>query len=447
MYSPGLPTGQPDPGMPILSVMRTLIRGTDVIGAGGAIAPAMDVVIEGNRFTSVVPAGRTRGSFDRTIDGEGRLLSPGFINAHTHLAMTLFRGKAGDVPLMRWLEEEIWPVERMLTAEDVRWFSRLGLIEMIRSGTVAFADMYFFMEETAQAVEEAGLRALLSYGIIAPTTDRIDPELQKAEEFARQWNGAAEGRITTALSPHAPYTCLPELWTQATRLARELKIPIHTHLAETEEEVQRMRAETGRSPVEWLEGLGAFSVPTLAAHCVHVSEKDCNILAAHKVAAVHCPSSNARLACGIAPAADMLKAGVNVALGTDGPGSSGSLDLMREMRLAALLGKLQQEDPQAVSPDVAFSMATQRGAAALGWGNEIGTIAEGRLADGILVSRQGAHMVPGYNPLTALVYSAGRADVRSVFVNGRMLMDEGRLLTLDEEKITAKCRELAQKYR
>ncbi len=427
--------------------MRTLIRGTAVIGAGGEVTPAMDVVIEGNRFASVVPAGRAQGPFDRTIEGEGRILAPGFVNAHTHLAMTLFRGKARDLPLMRWLEEEVWPVEQKLTAEDVRWFSLLGLVEMIRSGTVAFADMYFFMEETAQAVEEAGLRALLSYGIIAPTTDRIEPELRRAGDFAREWNGAAEGRIATALSPHAPYTCLPELWTKATGLARELKLPIHTHVAETEDEVQRMRAETGRSPVEWLEGLGAFSVPTLAAHCVHVSEKDCDILAAHQVTAVHCPSSNARLACGIAPVADMLKAGVNVTLGTDGPGSSGSLDLMREMRLAALLGKLRQRDPQAISPEVAFSMATQRRAAALGWGNEIGTIAAGRLADGILVAQQGAHMVPGYNPLTDLVYSAVQADVRSVFVNGRMLMDEGRLLTLDEERITAKCRELAQRYR
>ncbi len=427
--------------------MRTLIRGTAVVGTEQRVLPSADVVIEGSRFAQIAPPGQAKGTFDRTIDGEGKLLAPGLINAHTHLAMTLFRGKAGDLPLMRWLEEEIWPVEQMLTEEDVRWFARLGLVEMIRSGTVAFADMYFFMEETARAVEEAGLRALLSYGIIAPTAERVDPELRKAEEFARKWNGASEGRIRTALSPHAPYTCLPELWTQATALARELKLPIHTHVAETKDEVDRMREEIGRSPVEWLEGLGAFSVPTLAAHCVHVTEKDRDILAAHKVSAVHCPTSNARLACGIAPTVEMLEAGVNVALGTDGPGSSGGLDMLQELRLAALLAKLRRDDPQALPPSMALSMATQRGATALGWGSEMGTIAAGRLADGVLVAQQGAHMVPGYNPLVDLVYSANRADVDTVFVNGELLMHEGHLLTLDEERITARCRELAQKYR
>jgi len=427
--------------------MRTLISNTTVIGEGGSVLPATDVVIDGERYADVLPAGKPQGPFDKTLDGEGKILAPGLYNAHTHLAMSLFRGKAADMRLMQWLEEEIWPAEKKLTAEDVYWFARLGLVEMIRSGTVAFADMYFFMDEVAQAVEEAGLRALLSYGIIAPSPDLVDPELRKAEEFAQRWNGAAGGRIATALSPHAPYTCGPELWTQATKLAREFNIPIHTHVAETKEEVDRMRAENGRTPVEWLEGLGVFSVPTLAAHCVHVTEKDCNILAAHRVAVAHCPTSNARLACGIAPTTDLLRGGVCVALGTDGPGSSGSLDLLREMRLAAMLGKLRQGDPQAIGVDEALAMASRNGAVALGLRNETGTIAPGRWADGILVARQSAHMIPGYNPLTDLVYSAEKVDVEAVFVKGTMLMEERRLLTLDEERITAKCRELAERYR
>lgn len=427
--------------------MRTLIRGTAVIGPEGGVLPAADVVIEGRRYAGVFPAGQASGAFDQEIDGEGKLLSPGFVNAHTHLAMTLFRGKAADIPLMRWLEEEIWPVEKKLTPDDAYWFSCLGLVEMIRSGTVAFADMYFYMEETARAAEQAGLRALLSCGIIAPEKERIAPELATAETFARAWNGAAEGRIRTALSPHAPYTCLPEVWKEATALARELRIPIHTHVAETRDEVARMHEQTGQSPVQWLEGLGVFSVPTLAAHCVHVSEKDRNILAAHRVAAVHCPTSNAKLACGIAPVTAMLSMGVNVALGTDGVGSAGDLDMVEEMRLAALFGKLKQDDPESVPAQEVHRMATSRGAAALGWGDETGTITEGRWADGILVSRKGAHMVPGYNPLMDLVYSAGKADVDTVFVDGRFLMLEGRLLTLDEERIKAKCKALARKYR
>jgi len=429
------------------STMRMLISNTTVIGEGGAVLPATDVIIDGGKYVGLLPTGKAQGPFDKSISGEGKILAPGLFNAHTHLAMTLFRGKAADMNLMQWLEEEIWPVEKKLTAEDVHWFSRLGLVEMIRSGTVGFADMYFFMDEVAQAAEEAGLRALLSYGIIAPSADRVEPELRKAEEFASAWNGTADGRITTAFSPHAPYTCGPELWSQATKLARELKIPIHTHLAETKEEVDRMREQTGRTPVEWLEGLGVFSVPTLAAHCVHVTEKDCNILAAHRVAVAHCPTSNARLACGIAPTTDLLNGGVCVALGTDGPGSSGSLDLLREMRMAAMLGKLRQTDPQAIGVDQTLAMASKNGAAALGLRNETGTIAEGKWADGILVARRNAHMIPGYSPLTDLVYSAEKADVEAVFVKGNMLMEGRRLLTLDEERITAKCRELVGKYR
>ncbi len=427
--------------------MRTLIRGTAVIKPEGEVLPAADVVIEGRRYAGVFPVGEASGAFDQQIDGEGKLLSPGFVNAHTHLAMTLFRGKAADIPLMRWLEEEIWPAEKKLTPEDAYWFSCLGLVEMIRSGTVAFADMYFYMEETARAVEEAGLRALLSCGIIAPEKAKIAPELKTAEAFARAWNGAAEGRIRTALSPHAPYTCLPEVWREVTALARELGVPIHTHVAETYDEVSRMHEQTGQSPVEWLEGLGVFAVPTLAAHCVHVSEKDCNILAAHRVAAAHCPTSNAKLACGIAPVTAMLDMGVNVALGTDGAGSAGDLDMVEEMRLAALFGKLKQDDPQALPAHVVHRMATSRGAAALGWKEETGTISAGRWADGILLSRKGAHMNPGYNPLVDLIYSAGRADVDAVFVDGRFLMREGRLLTLDEERIVAKCKALARRYR
>ncbi|RLE29327.1 N-ethylammeline chlorohydrolase [Candidatus Acetothermia bacterium] len=429
-------------------LMRILIRGAAVIRRPEeGLVPKADVVIEGRRYAAVIEGGGAGGEFDRVVEGEGKLLIPGLVNAHTHLAMTLFRGLADDLPLMRWLEERIWPAERKLTPEDVYWFSLLGLAEMIRSGTTALADMYFFMEEVARAVEEAGLRALLSYGIIAPTPDRVEPELRKAERFAWEWDGKGEGRIRAALSPHAPYTCGPEVWKQTTALARELKIPIHTHLAETKEEVDRFVAEHGKSPVLWLEELGVFAVPVIAAHCVHVTEKDMEILAAHAATAVHCPSSNAKLACGIAPVAELLSAGVNVALGTDGAGSAGDLDMVEELRLAALLGKLKAENPEALPAPQALALATWRGAQALGQAREWGTIEEGRRADGVLVSLAAMHLQPGHNPLSDMVYAAHSSDVVGVFVDGIPLLLDGELLTIDEERVVAECRSRARRYR
>jgi len=428
--------------------MRILIRGVAVIPKPEVgVIPKADVVIEGRRFAAVAVQEEVQGPFDKIVEGEGKLLIPGLVNAHTHLAMTLFRGLAQDRPLMQWLEEEVWPREKKLTPEIVYWFSLLGLVEMIRSGTTAFADMYFFMEEVAEAVEKAGVRALLSYGIIAPGAERIEPELKKAEAFAREWDGKAEGRIRAALSPHAPYTCGPEVWKKAVSLARELRIPIHTHLSETKEEVERFRAQTGRSPVEWLEQLGVFGVHTLAAHGVHLSEKDIEILAAHNVHVAHCPTSNLKLACGIAPVVEMLKGGVNVCLGTDGAGSSGDLNMVEEMRLAALLAKVKTGDPQALPASEALSLATWRGAAALGWGKDLGTIEPGRRADGVMIRLDWVHLFPDYDLLANLVYAGQGSEVDSVFVDGRFLLLEGELQTLDEEEILGRCRELAKKFR
>lgn len=411
------------------------------------VIPAADVVVEGQRFAGVFPKGEAQGEFDVVIDGEGKLLVPGFVNAHTHLPMTLFRGLAEDLSLKEWLEERIWPAERKLTAETVYWFALLGLVEMIRSGTTAFADMYFFMEEVGRAVEEAGLRALLSYGIIAPTTERMESELGKAEKFAREWHGAAGGRIHCALSPHAPYTCGPEVWKETTRLAKELKIPIHTHIAETKREVEEHQTRYGRTPVQWLEELGVFAVPVIAAHCVWVTEKDIDILAAHNVSVAHCPSSNLKLASGIAPAWAMLRGGVNLAIGTDGAASNNTLDMVREMRLAAILAKARAEDPRAMPAPEALSSATRRGAMALGWDKDLGAIEEGYLADCVLFDLGAVHFVPGHDPLADLVYTACGADVEMVMVGGEILMEGRRLTTLDEERIVARCRELARRFR
>jgi len=425
-----------------------LVRGTAVVQrAEDGVVPHADVVIEGRRYEAILPSGGATGEFDRVVDGEGCLLVPGLVNAHTHLAMALFRGSARDLPLDRWLANEIWPRERKLTAKDVYWGSLLGLAEMIRGGTTAFADMYFFMDEVGRAVEEAGLRALLSYGIIAPTPERIEPELKRAEELVRTWEGAADGRIRTAFSPHAPLTCSADGWRHIAALARENRVPIHTHLAETEQEVERIRAEMKHSPTEWLEELGVFSIPVIAAHSVHVSEKDIEILAAHGATAVHCPTSNLKLAAGIAPVQEMLRGGVNVALGTDGAASAGDLNMIEEMRLAALLAKHRARDPGALPPGEALRCATTRGAIALGLGKELGTIEPGRRADGVLVRMNGLHVCPGYDPLADLVYAAQGLDVEAVFVDGRPLLLKGEIQTLDVDEIKGRCRQLARRFR
>ncbi len=425
--------------------MRILIRGPAVLPRPEELIPRADVVIEGRRYEAVVPRGAASGEFDRVVDGEGCLLVPGLVNAHTHLAMTLVRGVSPDLPLGRWLEEEIWPRERKLTGKDVYWGTLLGAAEAIRSGTTAVVDMYFFMDEAAQALAESGLRGLLAYGIVAPSPDRVEEELRRGEAFAREWDGAAEGRIRTALAPHAPYTCLPAVWRQAVALAHELRVPLHTHLAETAEEVERVRAEWKTTPAQWLEELGVFSVPVIAAHCVHVAEKDIEILAAHGATAVHCPTSNLRLGCGIAPVPAILAGGVNVALGTDGAASAGDLNMIEEMRLAALLAKAG--DPTALPAREVVRLATAGGAAALGLGKELGTIEPGRRADGVLIGTEGPHFCPGHDPVADLVYAAQGGDVRAVFVDGRPLLLDGELQTLDEEKIAARCRQIARRVR
>ncbi len=390
-------------------------------------------------------------SFDKVFDGEGRkLLLPGFVNAHTHLAMVLFRGYADDLPLDRWLKEAIWPAERHLTAEEVYWASLLGLAEMIRSGTTAFADMYFFMDEVARAVEQSGLRALLAYGIIAPDPsdkERIKTELERTEEFLARWHDAAEGRIRVALGPHAPYTCAPALWERVISLAQEKDLIVHTHLAETASEVAEFQKDHGKTPVKYLEELGVFKVPTLAAHCVHLNADDIRILAEYNanVSVVHNPTSNMKLGSGIAPVAEMLKQGVNVALGTDGAASNNNLDMLEELRLAALLQKVKG-DPTALPAAEAFRLATVNGARALGL-REVGIIEEGKEADLVILNLDRTHLVPDYDLVSNLVYSASACDIETVIVRGRPVMEDSQIMTFDEAEARARVRELSVKYK
>jgi 5-methylthioadenosine/S-adenosylhomocysteine deaminase len=398
-------------------------------------AAAVDLHIEDGTIAAIgAPGGLRPGAEDTRIAGDGKIAFPGLINAHTHAAMVLLRGLADDAPLDRWLRDHIWPVEARLTEDDVYWATALGLIEMLRGGTTQLADMYFHVDAVARAVRDVGLRATISYGIIA---DRLDgrgrAELDAAERLIEEWHGAADDRIRCAVSPHAVYSCGAEVWEAAVALAGRYTVPIHTHLAETEKEVVDWTQTNGISPTRSLERYGALELPLLAAHCVHLGEDDIELLASRTTTAVHCPSSNAKLASGVAPVPALLRAGVNVALGTDGAASNNNLDLGREMRLALFLQKAVLGRVDALDAVQALSMATVNGARALD--RRTGTIAPGARADLVLLSMDETNLVPVREPLSALVYASHPGNVTDVIVDGRFLLRDRRLMTLDEAEV------------
>lgn len=383
----------------------------------------------------------------RVIDVRGKAILPGFINAHTHAAMSLLRGYAEDLPLDRWLEEKVFPVEDRLTPSDVYWGTMLAIAEMIRGGTTCFADMYFFMDQVARAVDESGMRAVLARGIAAIGPDGGAKGLAEGEAFCRQWEGQAGGRIRTRLGPHALYTCPPDFMAKVIASSERLGVGLHVHVSESPREAREHEACYGESPTETLGRLGCFARPTLAAHCVHVDERDIELLAGGGVGVAHCPESNLKLANGVAPVAAMLRAGVRVGIGTDGPASNNDMDLWEETRLAAILQKNATGDTTALAAPLALSLASSGSADAVGLGGVAGRLEPGFQADVVVAGLGGAprrpHMAPGNDVVADLLYAGHAADVEMVVVAGRVLMENGRLLTLDEEKIVAETRECA----
>lgn len=423
--------------------MKLLISNAHVIPATGGREFTGDIAVEGKRIVYVGPPGGVPAGFepDEIIDATGMAATPGLVNCHTHAAMTLFRGYADDLPLMDWLAQKIWPIEAKLNSEDVYWGSLLAGLEMLKSGTTTFADQYFEMDRVAQAVDEIGLRAVLCRGLIG-LAPHADQALAESRDFVRTWHGAAGGRITTMLGPHAPYTCPPTYLKKVMQAADELGIGMHIHLSETRTEVEQIKQEYGCSPVELMERTNLFAYPVLAAHCVHLSDTDIEILARRGVGVAHNPQSNMKLGSGIAPVARMLAAGVNVGIGTDGAASNNDLNMVEEMRAAALLQKVALEDPTVLPAAQVLEMATIGGARALGLDGEIGTLETGKKADIVLWNLNQAHLWPPHSLQAHLVYSASRADVDTVIVDGQVLMRGRRVRTVDEETVlhaTARC--------
>lgn len=422
--------------------MNLLIKNATVVLPDGQTKTA-NIAVEGSKILAI---GEAPADFiaEQTIDAKDMLAIPGFVNAHTHASMTLLRSYADDMELMTWLNDHIWPVEAKMISNDIYWGAALAAVEMIQSGTTTFADMYGpFMERVADVVTESGMRGVLSRGIIGVAPDG-EKKLEENISLYEDYNGAANGRIKVMFGPHAPYTCPPEFLKKVAAAAQRLGAEVHIHMNETKAEIEQITKQYGKRPFEYVEDTGLFESPTLAAHCVHLSDDEIAIIKKHNIRVAHNPGSNMKLASGIAPVPRLLKEGVTVALGTDGTSSNNNLDMLQEVQLAALLHKVNEYDPLAVPAFEALKMGTEYGAKAVGL-DGIGRIAPGAKADIVLVSMKGAAWVPRFNEVSLLVYSGSAADVDTVICDGKVLMQHREILTLDEEKIKYEAQKCAER--
>jgi 5-methylthioadenosine/S-adenosylhomocysteine deaminase len=397
---------------------------------GGAVA------IRGDRITAVGKAGDLGGGpAGRVIDARGGIILPGLVNTHTHAAMTLFRGLADDLPLMTWLNDHIFPAEAALDHRKVYCGALLACAEMILSGTTTFCDMYLFEDAVARAAQTAGMRAVVGevlFDFPSPGYGPVEQGFAATQALIDTFR--ADPRITIAVEPHSPYLCAPELLTRAFDLAGRNGLPLVIHLSETAGEVKTVLDRYGRTPVGHLDALGLLAPNVLACHCVALNEEDIARLQRHGVKVSHNAESNMKLASGIAPVPRLLEAGVCVGLGTDGAASNNNLDLFLEMDTVAKLHKVQSLDPTVLDAATVLRMATIDGARALGLDDRIGSLEPGKQADVIVVDTHRPHLVPMYHPVSQLVYAARGSDVAAVVIDGRVVMEDGRIRSFDVEQ-------------
>jgi 5-methylthioadenosine/S-adenosylhomocysteine deaminase len=409
------------------------------------------VAIDGNTIVAVgsPQAVGARYAAAEAIVAERAVILPGLINTHGHAAMVMYRGLADDLALMDWLQKYIFPAEgKTVSPELVRVGSRLAALEMLQSGTTLHTDMYYFEDEVAKATKEAGIRGVLGQSVIGfPVADAKTPAegLARAERFMQAFKG--DPLVVATVAPHSMYTVDADTLKATRDLARKYGVPLLTHLAETAGEVTESMEKHKLSPAAYFESLGFWDTPAVAAHGVHLSDADIAILLKHRVALSHNPESNMKLASGAAPVTKALKAGLTVGLGTDGAASNNDLDMFEAMRQAAFLHKLSDRDPTAASAQTVLEMATIGGAAALGMADRLGSLEAGKLADLIVVSMRSARQTPMYNPVSHLVYATRGDDVQTTIVNGRIVMRDRRVLTLNPAVVLADARRLATKVR
>ena len=422
----------------VLDEENTIIADGAVAVAGTDIAAVGTAVDIGREF---------RGR--RSIDARSSLVMPGLVNGHTHAAMTCFRGIADDLALMDWLNNFIFPAEaKNVDPELAYWGSMLACAEMIRSGTTTFCDMYIFEDETAQAAHEAGMRCLLGevlFDFPSPNFQTPAEGLAYTERLLRKWAG--DPLVNIFVEPHALYTCSPGLLKAAKRLADRYGAPVGMHLLENLPEKAQIQEKYGRGAVPFLREIGYLDERFIAFHGVCLDEEDMKTLAGQGCSVIHNPESNMKLASGVAPVPDMLAHGLTVGLGTDGCASNNNLDLFQEMDTAAKLHKVHRLDPTVMNAETVLKMATREGAKALGLGHLAGCLKPGMKADLILIGLDKPHLTPLYSPYSHLVYAANGSDVDTVFINGRPVMENRRLLTIDEEEAMARVRDIALRVR
>lgn len=424
--------------------MGVLIEGGTVLTPRGPVRNGA-IAIEGNRIEGVGRAEDIRRNFSQLerLDSRGCLVIPGLVNSHTHCAMTLMRGYAEGMSLMDWLNS-IWKVEAKLTPQDIELGAQLGAYEALLSGTTTLNSQYFYSDEASEvhAFVKTGIRAVVGHGFFERTRET---GLKLTERMARRWHGADGGRIRISVNPHAPYSTGPDTYIEAVQLARKLngelgdkgRVIVHTHVAEAADEVKQVEenfnVDASGGIVKYLDGLGVLSDLMVAAHVIHLSDDEVEILGAKGVAVALSPVSNLKLAMGVAPYAKFRAAGLRVGLGTDGPASNNSLDMFESAKVLSLIEKQTMGDPSAVGSQEAFYLATTGSARAIGWGEEIGALERGYRADVVILDAGGLHSVPLYDEYDHLVYSAKSSDVRDVFVDGRQLVERGKIIGLEYE--------------
>jgi len=424
-----------------------IVSGGIVVTMDGARRVLHDgsVAVKDDAIVAVGPRAEVEGKFAgaEKIDARGRLVLPGFINGHTHVPMTLFRGLHDDVTLHDWLYKYIFPAEaKNVNEEFVRWGTRLAAAEQIRSGVTTFADMYYFEDAVAEETKAAGMRAVLGETFIdfpAPDNKSNAETLAYTEKFLNKWQG--DPLIHAAPAPHSIYTCSKKTIQDAAALARKYQAPLLMHVSEMKKEWEGSEKANGMSPVQYLEKIGVLGPQLVAAHCIFVDEADRKLLAEKKVGCVHNPSSNMMIASGVAPVPEMRAAGIAVGLGTDGPaGSNNDLDMMEEIDLAAKLAKITKMDPLALNAKAVVEMATIDGARALHMEKEIGSLQAGKKADFILISLDKPNAVPMYEVYAQIAYALKGSDVETVVIGGRVVMRNRKLLTVDEPSVLEKAR-------
>jgi 5-methylthioadenosine/S-adenosylhomocysteine deaminase len=418
---------------------KLLIRGADVLQCeadGCRVLPRHDIHIENNLITVVEPS-RSGGAMSdvEVVSAEGLLAAPGLINTHAHVPMGIFRGLAEDVDIETWFNEYMWPLEANLTAEDVYWGMQLGLAEMISSGVTAVADHYFHMDRAAAAVEQAGTRGALGWAVFG---NQGAEGIERTASFAEEFSGAAEGRITTWLAPHAPYTCDDDFLEAVALNAEKLGLGIHVHAAETMGQTEASLTAHGRTPIQVLADTGVLDRPAILAHCCGATADDIELMASRPCGVAHAPKTYLKLAMGAAPVLEMRAAGIPVGLASDGPVSNNTLDILESLRLMAMVAKHEAGDPRVMPVGAALTIATRESARVYGMPEDLGHLAPGFLADVILIDLGGAHNQPPHDPAANLVYSTRASDVRTVICDGRVIMRDRMLLTLDLEEIKAR---------